>query len=132
MPLRLTLRPREKFFLNGAVIVNGETRADLTLLNDVSILREKDIMTEESVDTVCKQIYFLVQLIYIDQPNLDDYKQKLNVLLAQVTEVAPTAVPYLDRIRDLVAQGDYYLAMKVARQLISIEKELLENARESN
>lgn len=127
MPLRLTLRPKEKFFLNGAVVVNGDNRAELTLLNDAAILREKDILTEDAVDTVCKRIYFMVQLIYIDTQNLADYQANLKTLLSDVAEAVPSIVPELDLIRELVSQRDYYHAMKIARKLISIEKELLGN-----
>jgi flagellar protein FlbT len=132
LPLRLTLRPNEKLFLNGAVVVNGDARTDLTLLNDVSVLREKDIMTEEAADTVCKRIYFLVQLIYIDPANLADYRAKLGTLMLEVAQAAPGARPQLEEIDALVSQGGYYQAMKVARKLISTEKEWLENAIKTN
>jgi flagellar protein FlbT len=132
VPLRLTLRPHEKLFLNGAVIVNGETKADLVLLNDAAVLRERDILTEEAADTACKRIYFLVQLIYIDQPNMADYQRALNQLSSEVAVVFPDARPHLEQIHALVSKGDYYQAMKTARKLISIEKELLGNGRESD
>jgi len=128
VPLRLTLRPREKFFLNGAVVVNGETRAELTLLNDVAILREKDILSEAAVDTVCKQVYFLVQLIYIDPRNLADYQAKLGEALAHVAQSIPAAMSDLEQIRVSISEGDYYHALKIARKLISIERELLDHA----
>lgn len=129
MPLRLTLRPREKFFLNGAVVVNGENRAELTLLNDAAILREKDILSEAAADTDAKRIYFLVQLIYIDPQNLVDYQAKLDGLLADLAPSLPAAIPDLDQIRALISQGGYYHALKVARKLISMEKELPDHVR---
>ncbi|MDR3395065.1 MAG: flagellar biosynthesis repressor FlbT [Parasulfuritortus sp.] len=129
MPLRLTLRPKEKFFLNGVVVVNGENRADLTLLNDAAILREKDIMTEDAADTVCKRIYFLLQLMYIDPDSSPDYRAKLSELLMSFGQVVPATVSDLDQIGAYVLQGDIYHAMKVARKLILIEKELMDNVR---
>ena len=44
MPLRLDLRPHEKLFLGGAVLVNGDSRCQLAVLNDVPVVREKDIL----------------------------------------------------------------------------------------
>ena len=132
MPLRLTLRPHEKLFLNGAVIVNGETKAELVLLNDAAVLREKEILTEEAADTACKRVYFLVQLVYIDQPNMADYLRGLSQLSLEVAEMLPDARPHLEQIQELVAKGEYYQAMKAARKLISIEKELLGNGTESD
>lgn len=132
MPLRLSLRPNEKLFLNGAVIVNGDSRADLVILNDAAVLREKEIMTEEEADTVCKQIYFLAQLTYIDQSNKADYLAKLAILMDQLGSDVPIMFPVLDQMRGLIVDEDYYHALKVARKLISTEKELLENAGQSD
>ncbi|MDC0074429.1 flagellar biosynthesis repressor FlbT, partial [Alphaproteobacteria bacterium] len=36
MALKLTLKPGEKFVINGAVIVNGERRSHLLIQNNVS------------------------------------------------------------------------------------------------
>lgn len=132
VPLRLTLRPGEKLFINGAVVVNGDGRTDLTLLNEVSILREKDIMTEESANSPCKRVYFLLQLMYIDPPNRADYLENLRQSVAEIGRAVRSAVPLLDEIAGQVAQGDYYQAMKHAKKLISYEKELLEHAGQSD
>ena len=44
MPLKLSLKPGEKFVLNGAVVQNGDRRGVLVLQNKASVLREKDIL----------------------------------------------------------------------------------------
>ena len=44
MALKLTLKPGERFVVNGAVIANGDRRSSLILHNKAAILREKDIM----------------------------------------------------------------------------------------
>ena len=44
MPLKLSLKPGEKFAINGAVIVNGDRRGTLVVQNHASILRERDIL----------------------------------------------------------------------------------------
>ncbi len=51
MPLKLSLRPGEKFVVNGAVVQNGDRRAALVLQNKASVLREKDIMQPDQADT---------------------------------------------------------------------------------
>jgi flagellar protein FlbT len=40
MPLKLSLKPGERFVVNGAVLQNGDRRAVLLLQNKASILRE--------------------------------------------------------------------------------------------
>ena len=67
MPLKLSLRPGEKFVVNGAVVQNGDRRAALVLQNKASVLREKDIMQQEEADTPAKRIYFPIMLMYLDE-----------------------------------------------------------------
>ncbi len=51
MPLKLSLKPGERFVVNGAVLQNGDRRAVLLLQNKASILREKDIIQPEDANT---------------------------------------------------------------------------------
>ena len=73
MALKLSLKPGEKFVVNGAVIANGDRRASLIIQNKVSILREKDILTEEEVNTPARRIYFPIMLMYIDPAGRENY-----------------------------------------------------------
>jgi len=41
MPLKLSLKPGEKFVLNGAVLANGDKRTSLVIQNKACVLREK-------------------------------------------------------------------------------------------
>jgi len=127
LPLVLSLKPKEKLFVNGAVIVNGDTRCDLTVLNDASILREKDIMREEDADTVCKRIYLLVQLMYIDPSSFAMYNDTLSPLLQDLVKAVPRSSDVVSEINEQVLLGHFYPAMKSARKLMSFEKELLGN-----
>src|SRR6476660_10518740 len=73
MPLKLSLKPGEKFVLNGAVVQNGDRRGVLVLQNKASVLREKDIMQEEEANTPARRIYFPVMMMYLDEANADRY-----------------------------------------------------------
>ena len=55
MPLKLSLKPGEKFVLNGAVMTNGDKRASLVIQNKASLLREKDIMQREDANTPARR-----------------------------------------------------------------------------
>lgn len=132
MPLRLTLRPREKVFINGAVIENGGERSDLLVLNDVVILRQKDILTEATADTPCKKLYFFVQLMYIDAENRPGYQSRFWDLASDIARAAPSAVTSVGEVGDFVTQGDYYKALKAAKHLVQYEKELMDRARQSD
>ena len=67
MPLKLSLKPGEKFVLNGAVVQNGDRRGVLILQNKASVLREKDIMQAENAITPARRIYFPVMMMYLDE-----------------------------------------------------------------
>ena len=56
MPLKLSLKPGEKFVLNGAVLANGDKRTSLVIQNKACVLREKDIMQPESANTPARRI----------------------------------------------------------------------------
>jgi len=72
MPLKLSLKPGEKVVLNGAVIQNGDRRTTLLLQNKASVLREKDIMQLEDVNTPARRIYFPVMMMYLEGSDTPD------------------------------------------------------------
>lgn len=131
MPLKLDLRPHEKLFLGGAVLVNGDSRCQLAVLNDVPVLREKDILKEEDADTPCKKIYLAVQMMYMDTPNLARYHQYYWEQVRAVVEVAPSTTELLSKVSNDVLEAHYYQALKAARELVRYEQELVSNARKS-
>ncbi len=74
MALTISLKPNEQAVIGGAVVSNDEDkRIRLTIKNNVTILREKDVLKPEDVDTPCKRLYFSIQLMYIDRQNISEY-----------------------------------------------------------
>ena len=69
MALKLSLKPHEKVMIGSAVISNGSSTAHFIVENNVPILRQGDILTEPMTTSPCKRIYFVVQLMYIDDRN---------------------------------------------------------------
>jgi len=131
MPLKLSLKPQEKIFIGGAVVQNGDHPAELSILNDVPLLREKDVMTEGEVDTVCKRLYLCVQLMYMDPANLLSYQQDYRRFMEEVLQAAPSTSRYLAEINTDLACGRYYQALKTARKLVEYEQELISHVRQS-
>ncbi|HDS15791.1 MAG TPA: flagellar protein FlbT [Proteobacteria bacterium] len=125
MALKISLRPHEKIVVAGAVIKNGGKRSDLVIENKVPILREKDLMRDEDADTPCRRIYFVVQLMYLDEANLKSYFQNYWRLVEDVLAAAPSMTKYLDRVSEHLVAGDYYQALRRSWELIDYEKEVL-------
>ena len=127
MPLKLSLKPGEKFVLNGAVVQNGDRRGVLVLQNKASVLREKDIMQAEEATSPARRVYFPVMMMYLDEGGaaawFDEFAQRLNEYMGVV------------RNADILAEGvnvskhvlgrNYYKALMSCRRLIEYEDERL-------
>ncbi len=125
MALKLTLKPGERMIIGGAVVANGTIKAELYIENNVPLLREKDIMGEADADSIAKQVYFTIQLMYIDQENLINHHNTYWNLVQQTIKAAPSTVGLIDQISEKIVSNKYYQALKLARQLIEYEKEIM-------
>ncbi len=84
MPLKLSLKPGEKFVLNGAVLANGDKRASLVIQNKACLLREKDIMQPEGTTTPARRIYFPIMMMYLSPD--DEVENHYNEFALKMTE----------------------------------------------
>ena len=104
MVLKLNLKAHEKCIIGGAAVQNGNKIASFTITNQTTILREKHIMTEEKADTLAKQIYFVVQLIYMDG-GIDNSRQNHKIffkLIREFIDLDPSSIG-LDIIGEIAA-----------------------------
>ena len=127
MPLKLSLKPGEKFVLNGAVVQNGDRRGVLVLQNKASVLREKDIMQEEEVTTPARRIYFPVMMMYLDEGGADRYYDEFARRLTEFMKVIanPVVLNECVEISKNVMEREYYKALMRCRKLIEYEDERL-------
>src|SRR6478672_12166208 len=127
MPLKLSLKPGEKFVLNGAVVQNGDRRATLLLQNKASVLREKDILQEDEVTTPARRIYFPVMMMYLDEGNAgrqyDEFARRLAEFMGVIQN--PTVLADCVAISKHVMTREYYRALMLCRKLIEYEDERL-------
>ena len=127
MALKLTLKPGEKFVVNGAVIVNGDRRGHLLLQNNVSILREKDVMQPEDANTPVRRIYFAIQLLYLDESDnkqfYADFADRLQEFMGAVRD--PDILEKCALILDDVNKGSCYRALLTVKTMFAFEQERL-------
>jgi flagellar biosynthesis repressor protein FlbT len=129
MALKITLKPHERLIVGGAVVTNGNSRSDLLIENNVPILREKDILSEKDADSPCKRIYFVVQLMYVDEKNLAEHHTLYWKLVSDVVKAAPSTIPLIDQISEYILHSNYYQALKKAKKLIEYEQEVISRVR---
>lgn len=127
MALKLTLKPGEKFVVNGAVIVNGDRRGHLLIQNNVSVLREKDVMQQVDANTPVKRIYFAIQLLYLDESSRQQYYADFADRLQEFMDVIrdPDILEKCASILEDVNGGRYYRALLTAKKMFPFERERL-------
>jgi flagellar protein FlbT len=127
MPLKLSLKPHEKFVLNGAVVQNGDRRGVLLLQNKASVLREKDIMQADEANSPSRRIYFPVMMMYLDESGASAYHEefitRLQEFMGAITN--PNVLADCVNISKLVLQREYYKALTLCRKLIDYEDQRL-------
>ena len=125
MALKLSLKPDEKLVINGAVIANADRRATLIVHNKASILREKDILQEEDINTPAKRIYFPIMLMYMDQGDTDKYYEEFVLRMTEFMNAisTPSAVDNCVKISRDVMDRNFYRALINCKKLIAFEQE---------
>ena len=129
MALKLTLKPNEKMIVGGAVVTNANCKnTHLVIENNVPVLRQKDILSEKDAKSFCTRIYFLIQLMYIDEENLSIHQNAYWNLVHELLDAVPGLTGHINQINESILGNRYYQALKLANQLIEYEQEVLENA----
>ena len=133
MPLKLSLRPGEKFVLNGAVVQNGDRRSVLILQNKASVLREKDILQPEDANSPARRIYMPIMMMYIDEPGAGQYYegfvQRLSEFMGAIQN--PDVLSTCVNISKNCMEREYYKALMLCRKLIDYEDQRLGNVASS-
>ncbi len=124
MALVIDLKPEEKVLIGNAVITNDKQRTRLHIAGDAPILREKDVVFEGDTNTPCKQVYFLIQCMYLAR-NPREYHGKYFAIIKDILQAAPSTSPIFLKINENIIKGSYYKALKEAKNLISHEDKIL-------
>jgi len=127
MALKLSLKPNERLVINGAVIANADRRATLIVHNKASILREKDILQEQDVNTPARRIYFPIMLMYMDQAQTEKYYEEFVVRMTEFMNAisTPEAIEGCVKISRHVMEKNFYKALIVCKKLIEFEQDRL-------
>lgn len=129
--LKLSLKPNEKIYVNGAVI-RVDRKVTLELLNDVQFLLEGHVLQAEDASTPLRQLYFIVQVMLMNPQGAADardmFRRSLPLLLANFEdEQIRNSLKHVDR---LVSEGRVYEALKAIRSLYPLERIALDAERE--
>ena len=127
MPLKLSLKPGEKFVLNGAVLANGDKRTSLVIQNKACLLREKDIMQPEDANTPARRIYLAIMMMYLDGEASEEPYNEFALRMTEFMQAISDrkALALCVEISKDVMNGAYYKALVQCRMLFDFEQERL-------
>lgn len=125
MALKIILKSHERLIIGGAVVTNGNAKSEFIIENNVPVLRDKDILREKDAVTPCKRIYFIIQLMYVDNRDLVEKNNIYWTLVKDMAEAAPSATELLGEISEHILHNRYYAALKLAKKLIEYEEEVM-------
>lgn len=121
-PFRISLKPAERIYINGAVI-RVDRRVSLEFLNDVQFLLENHILQPNQADTPLRQLYFTVQIMVMSPNDVSAartlFRERLDSLIASTLDRRMQAD--LKSVDQLVAEGKVFPALKLIRNLFTLE-----------
>ena len=111
--LILKLAAGEKVVINGALLENGDKPSSLRIADaNARVLRCRDALKPEEVDTPVKQVYYAIQLLITgdleDDRVLPALFREIEHLEEVFRAIDPEAIPQL---REMLRQGNHYSAL---------------------
>lgn len=125
MSLKFRIPAGEKIVINGAVITNTASKAmHFSLENDAAVMRERDILLPDNVETPLQNVYLYVQLMYIEPANLDAHYSSFQdaAQIAFLSTTDETIRGLVFEIVGLVGEKNYYAALKKLRKNLEQEQ----------
>ena len=124
--LKISLKPNEKIYLNGAVI-RVDRKVTLELLNDVQFLLESHVLQIDEASTPLRQLYFILQVMLMNPTGANDayemFRRSLPLMIASFSD--PEISGTLKHIDRMVGEGHIYDALKAIRGLYPLEHQAL-------
>jgi flagellar protein FlbT len=124
--LKISLKPNEKIYLNGAVI-SVDRKVTIELLNDVQFLLQNHVLQPGEASTPLRQLYFMLQVMLMEPAGAtqarDMFRKSLPLLLASFDD--PHICATLKQVDRLVGEDHVYDALKAIRGLYPLEAQAL-------
>ncbi|HAO36610.1 MULTISPECIES: flagellar biosynthesis repressor FlbT [unclassified Hyphomonas] len=128
--LVLKLAAGERFVVNGAMLENGDKPSTVRVVDDnARILRCRDALKPQDVDTPTKRVYYAIQLIITGDLQEDDVLPAILDECERLEDVFESIDrKLLSVLRSMLDRGNFYSALCHLRNIIAIEAELLKVA----
>ena len=125
MALNLTLKPFERFVVNGCMMRNGGRKSTITVENRADIIRETDLLKPDAASTPVRIVYFLIQNALIEPARRERLLKEIQTRLAQLVPVFGEELrQHVFEAANNVSRGEYFTALRDLRPLMKREDEV--------
>ena len=126
MALKLTLKPYERFIVNGCPMRNSGRRHSIIVEAQADVVRGKDLLDSSSAVTAVGRAYYLVQTALTHAELREKLLPAIQKHLAELATVfGPPNVGHVFEAANFVSTGDFYKALRELRPVMAYERELL-------
>lgn len=127
MALKIRLAAGERIIINGALI-RAESKAEIVLMNRANFMVDRQIMRPDEANSPARRIYFSLQNTYLadtdERPQMMEFFETYADQFREATGNA-TVKAAIGEMRERVAQGEFYTALQIARELMQYEDSIL-------
>jgi flagellar protein FlbT len=120
MALKLTIRPGETIYINGAEICNAGSGASLVIQNHCRILRESEMIRQDEATSPCSKMVFALQQIVLKENPFEELNE-LSRLAVQILQKMPSVAPQILEIQQLLSEKKTHIAFKKGKTLMDLE-----------
>jgi flagellar biosynthesis repressor protein FlbT len=127
--LILKLRAHEQILVNGVVMQNGDRNARLIIKTpDANILRLRDAIHPDDVDTPVKRVCYIAQLAVAGEVESEQAVTQLGSGISQLQDALSgfDGCEFLDIAIDQLRRRNFYGVLRALRRLLTIEALLLD------
>ena len=128
MALKLTIKPGETVYINGAEICNAGSSTSLVLKNHCRILRESEMICESDAISPCSKMVFTLQQIVLKENPFDELNE-LSRLAVQILQMTPSVAPQILEIQQLLSEKKTHIAFKKGKALMALEADSFAQAK---
>lgn len=129
MPLRLTLRPDERFIVNGCVIKNGPRRHVIEIENRADVLRGNDMLEAETATTPVRRLAYHIQIALVSTNHRAEYDPQILRDLRDLSLVLPRFSQQITACEAHVRAHSYYEAYRALAPIMAHEDLLFQHVK---
>lgn len=123
MPLKIRVKPEEKFYAGGAVLKNvGKNPADILILSDSPVLRDEYLMNaDQKGSSDAAEVYFLLQVLYLFKGKGQPLDGLVVQTIREFVKIYPNLQDQVDNIIKHLEAGEAFKALRLGHDILAAQ-----------